>query len=277
MKINNEDEKLIKMKLNLFFSQCEDNLYISLLRNFFKFGGIELFNKYFYDDENLIYKIIKNCDLNCISSINLSLINNNFILIDKKFFSLFKLSLKLSHSEKNIFWNLVFSQRRIPSIQLKEFLIYSLEILKKPPVISEINKIQIDYEEFFDKVINSLLILFKNEINNENSTERLEKISEKIIYMFEFGKDENTKEYMCPMIDIFLKNYFKDKDEQQKIFSIMIKIYYNKIGEIEEKKKYRNLLNEFIKYEKNKVNNEEQINYSNAINEFITNLPKSNK
>ena len=241
--LNNKDKSLIKSRLNLFFTQCEQNFYMFFIRDFFKYGGVEFFNKIFFDDENLIYKIMKNCDLDSINTIKMSLINNNFILLDKKFMNLCKFSFRLSPSEKNIFWNLVFAQGFIPSLNLENFLIFYISLLKNPIFLSGEETNEINFDDYFDKLINSILILFKKEINEDIKKNELEKLSKKCIVFFEF--DLILKKYIFQIIDLFLKNYFLNNNDRKKLFYYIAKEYF-----IQNNKNNNNLikLNEILKY-----------------------------
>ena len=224
--LNKNNINEIKNKFISFFSKCEEYFLMILIRDFFNCGGVELFNKIFFDDNNLIYKIIKNCDLNSINTINMSLINNNFILIDKKFYELFRFSLLLSPLERNIFWNIIFSQRYIPSVNLKDFLLFCINLLKNPPSKHSTQEmLQINYNEYFDRVIKSILIIFQKEINEDINASNWEKLSCKCMYMFDFGK--NLKKYIYQMIDVLLKNYFINFKDREKLFYYMVQQYFN--------------------------------------------------
>ena len=222
--LNNIEQDLIKQKLNLFFVQCEENFLNPPLKFFFMNGGVEIFNKIILDDEHLILKIIKNCDLVCINTINMSLINNKYILIDKKFFILFKYSILFSPLEKNIFWNLIFSQGKIPSITLEQFLINSINIIENPPSNKEETAL-INYNEFIGNIIKSIKILFKNEIINDinKGNSGLDTLSGKISHIFEF--DSGLKLHIFILIDNFLEYYFDNKF-RKKMFSLIVQKYY---------------------------------------------------
>ena len=224
--LNNNDISLMKKKIKLFFIQCEDHFLINSMRDFFKCGGVKHFKELFFDDEQMIYKIIKNCDLNCINTINMSLMNSKFVIIDKEFKNLYRLSLLLPPSEKNIFWNLVFSQRCIPSLNLQDFLIYSIELLKNPPSNNSLKEIaKIEPDEFFGKIINSILILFQKEIYTDIIEESgWEKLSSKCICIFDFGI--SYKNYIYLIIDSLLKNYLVNDKDKKKLFYCMIQQYY---------------------------------------------------
>ena len=222
--INNEDINSLKQKLNLFLAQCEENFLYNPLKFFFLRGGIESFKKIIIDDEHLILKIIKNCDLKSINTINMSLISNKYILIDKKFFILFKYSILFTPLEKNIFWNLIFSQGKIPSLNLEQFLINSINIIRNPPNYKgEIT--QIDYNEFIGNIIKSIKILFKNEIMTEinKGDLGLDSLSGKFSLIFEF--DSNLKIYAFILIDNILE-YFFDNKNKKKMFSLIVQKYY---------------------------------------------------
>ena len=223
--INKNDMVSIKNMLNLFFKQCEENFLMHFMRDFFKYGGVKYFKKMFCDDEQLLYKIIKNCDLNCINTINMSLMNDKYILIDRKFKNLFKFSIRFSPSEKNIFWNLVFSQRQIPSLNLKDFLEYSSELLRNPPSNPSVKEeVQIDNDEFFDRIINSVLILYQKEIYSDIRESAWENLGNKCMYMLDF--DSSLKNYIYQMIDSLMKNYFIKDDDRKKLFYYMVQQYY---------------------------------------------------
>jgi hypothetical protein len=196
------------------------------MRDFFKCGGVEHFKELFFDDEQMIYKIIKNCDLICINTINMSLMNNKYVIIDKEFKNLYRLSIFFPPSEKNIFWNLVFSQRLIPSLNLQDFLIYSIELLKNPPSNNSLKEVaKIDPDEFFGKIINSILILFQKEIYTDIIEDSgLEKLSSKCICIFDFGI--RFKNYIYQIIDSLLKNYLVNDKDKKKLFYCMIQQYY---------------------------------------------------
>ena len=231
--INNNDIFLKKNKLELFFTQCENNFLINFMRDFFKCGGVEHFKELFFDDEQMLYKIIKNCDLNCINTINISLMNNKFIIIDKNFKNLYRLSLLLSPSEKNIFWNLVFSQRFIPSLNLQDFLVYSIELLKNPPSNNSFKEVaKIDPDEFFGKIINSILIIFQKEIYTDIIEESgWDKLISKCICIFDFGI--SFKNYIYQIIDSLLNNYLMNDKDKKKLFYYMVEQYYkNNISNI---------------------------------------------
>ena len=145
--------KVFELYLHKSFN-IEENFLNPPLKFFFLKGGVELFHTIIFDEEHLILKIIKNCDLKSINTINMSLISNKYILIDKKFFILFKYSILFTPLEKNIFWNLIFSQGKIPSLNLEQFLINSINIIRNPPNYKgEIT--QIDYNEFIGNIIKS--------------------------------------------------------------------------------------------------------------------------
>ena len=220
---NNEPEK-IKKKLNLFFMKCEENFLRYPLKSFFFRCGVDLFNKYFFDDEHLIMKIIQNCDLVDINSINFSLIEKKYILIDKKFPILFRYSIIFFPLSKHIFWSLVFSQGRIPSYNLEQFFIDCIKNIKNPPTINnEVAKINL--EEFFGNVINSIKILFKTEILNDikNGDTGLDSLSGKISHIFEF--DTELKKYIFILLDNFFDFYFENK-LKKKMLALIIQKYY---------------------------------------------------
>ena len=224
--LNNNESELIKKKLNLFFLQCEENFLNIPLKFFFSNSGVEIFSKYILDDEHLIIKIIRNCDLICKNALNMSLISNKYILIDKKFFLLFKYSILFSPLEKTIFWNLVFSQGHIPSIVLEEFLINCLNILKNPPTNKD-ELPQINIMEFFENMINSIKILFKNEILtdiNKGDT-GLDNLSGKISHVFDFNFI--PKNFIFILLDNFFEFYFDNK-LRKKMFLLIVQKYYTK-------------------------------------------------
>ena len=204
--------------------QCEENFLYNPLKFFFFREGINLFQKVIIDDEHLILKIIKNCDLVSINAINMSIMNNKYILIDKKFFILFKYSILFSPLEKNIFWNLIFSQGKIPSINLEQFLINSINIIRNPPIYKG-ETTSIDYNEFIGNIIKSIKILFKNEIMNEinNGDIGLDSLSGKFSLIFEF--DSGLKIYAFILIDNILEYYFDNKNKK-KMFSLIVQKYY---------------------------------------------------
>jgi hypothetical protein len=251
--INKNDIVSIKNMLNLFFKQCEENFLMNFMRDFFKYGGVKYFKKMFFDDEQLLYKIIKNCDLNCINTINMSLMNDKYILIDRKFKYLFKFSIRLSPSEKNIFWNLLFSQRQIPSLNLQDFLAYSNELLRNPPSNPSVKEeVQIDNDEFFDRIINSILILFHKEIYSDIGESAWEKLGSKCMYMLDF--DPSLKNYIYQMIDSLMKNYFLEDDDRKKLFYYMVQQYYkNNESNLNKLKALVELLDYFVKTQ-NEIN-----------------------
>ena len=220
----NNEPKQIKEKLNLFFEKCEENFLSYPLKSFFFRCGVDFFNKYFFDDDHLILKIINNCDLVDINSINFALIEKKYILIDKIFGVLFKYSIILSPLSKHIFWNLVFSQGRIPSYNLEQFLIDCIKNLKNPPTKNNETP-KINLEEFFGNVINSIKILFKTEILNDikNGDNGLDSLSGKISHIFEF--DTILKNYVFILLDNFLDFYFENK-LRKKMFALIIQKYY---------------------------------------------------
>ena len=222
--LNDDDINLLKQKLKLFLVQCEENFLYNPLKFFFFREGINLFQKVIIDDEHLILKIIKNCDLVSINAINMSIMNNKYILIDKKFFILFKYSILFSPLEKNIFWNLIFSQGKIPSINLEQFLINSINIIRNPPIYKG-ETTSIDYNEFIGNIIKSIKILFKNEIMNEinNGDIGLDSLSGKFSLIFEF--DSGLKIYAFILIDNILEYYFDNKNKK-KMFSLIVQKYY---------------------------------------------------
>ena len=224
--LNNNESDLIKNKLNLFFLQCEENFLNIPLKFFFQNGGVELFNKYILDDEHLIIKIIRNCDLICKNLINMSLIGNKYVLIDKKFFLLFKYSILFSPLEKTIFWNLIYSQGRLPSVVLEKFLINCLDIFQNPPTNKD-EVAQINILEFFENMINSIKILFKNEILNDinKGDNGLDNLSGKISHVFDFNV--MLKNFIFILIDNFLEFYFDNK-LKKKMFKLIVEKYYAK-------------------------------------------------
>ena len=223
--LNNNESNLIKNKLNLYFLQCEENFLNTPLQFFFDNGGVELFNKYILDDEHLIIKIIRNCDLVRKNIINMSLISNKYILIDKKFFLLFKYSILFTPLEKTIFWNLVFSQGRIPSVVLEDFLINCINIIQNPPNKDEVS--QINIMEFFENIINSIKILFKNEIVNDinKGDNGLDNLSSKILHILDFNVI--LKNFIFILLDNFFEFYLDNK-LRKKMFSLIIQKYYAK-------------------------------------------------
>ena len=223
--LNNNESNLIKNKLNLYFLQCEENFLNTPLQFFFDNGGVELFNKYILDDEHLIIKIIRNCDLVRKNIINMSLISNKYILIDKKFFLLFKYSILFTPLEKTIFWNLVFSQGRIPSVVLEDFLINCISIIQNPPNKDEVS--QINIMEFFENIINSIKILFKNEIVNDinKGDNGLDNLSNKILHILDFNVI--LKNFIFILLDNFFEFYLDNK-LRKKMFSLIIQKYYAK-------------------------------------------------
>ena len=160
-----------------------------------------------------------------MNTINMSLINNKYILIDKKFFLLFKYSILFSLLEKNIFWNLIFAQGKMPSIDLEQFLINSINIIRNPPSNNE-EVAKIDFNEFIGNIINSIKILFKNEINNDinKGDLGLENLSGKFSLIFEF--DLGLKMYAFILIDNILEYYFDNK-LKKKMFSLIVQKYYS--------------------------------------------------
>ena len=224
--LNNNERDLIKKKINLFFLQCEENFLDFPLKFFFNNGGVEIFSKYILDDEHLILKIIRNCDLVCKNAINMSLISNKYILIDEKFFLLFKYSILFSPLEKTIFWNLVFSQGRIPSVVLEQFLLNCLSILQNPPTNKD-EIAHINLMEFFENMINSIKILFKNEIFNDinKGDVGLDNLSGKMSHVFDFNF--LPKNFVFILLDNFFEFYFDNK-LRKKMFSLIVQKYYAK-------------------------------------------------
>ena len=278
--INKNDMVSIKNSLNLFFKQCEDNFLMNFMRDFFKYGGVKYFKKIFFDDEQLLYKIIKNCDLNCINTINMSLMNDKYILIDRKFKNLFKFSIRFSPMEKNIFWNLLFSQRHIPSLNLKDFLEYANELLRNPPSNPSIKEeVQIDNDEFFDRIINSILIIFQKEIFSDINESAWERLGSKCMYMLDF--DISLKNYIYQMIDSLMKNYFIKDDDRKKLFYYMVQQYYkNNETNINKLKALVELFDYFVKTQ-NEINKIEitgdeiyKPNYYLWFSDNITNMIK---
>ena len=266
--LNHKDIGLIRKQLICFFSQCEENFMMFSIRDFFKYGGVQLFNKEFLDEEKLIFKIIKNCDLNCINTIKMSLINNKFILIDKTFEYFYQKSFAFPPSEKNIFWNLIFAQGIIPSINLESFLKLSIKILNNPPTNPLKNgEIKIDYDEFFVKIINSILNLFKKEINGDINGGGFDKLNKKCIYMFDFNS--SLKRYIYQMIDSFLENYFMNINDRKKVFNSMTQEYFKENNKnINKLRNFAELLNYFI----NKNNNGEKNNNTEWISDDVKTL-----
>ena len=222
--LNNMEPIPIKQKINLFFVQCEENFLNLPLKFFFSRGGVEIFNIFIVDDEHLILKLIRNCDLECINTINMSLINNKYILIDKKFFILYKYSILLSPLEKNIFWNIIFSQGIIPSTNLEQFLVDSITISKNPPTLKgELDPI--NYDEFFGNIIKSIKILFKNEIFTDinNGDTGLDSLCGKISHIFEF--DLTKKGYIFILLENFFDFYFNNK-LRKKMFSLIVQKFF---------------------------------------------------
>ena len=274
--INNKDIKLVKYKLNLFFTQCEDNFLMYYVRDFFKYGGVELFKEAIFDDEYLIFKIIRNCDLNSIHTIKMSIINNNYILIDKTFLNLCRYSFLLSPSEKHIFWNLISAQKNIPSVSLKDFLLFCLEFLNNPPTSnSKEESIKINYDEFFDKIINSIN-LFKKEIFEDIHKSSWEELGRKLMYIFDF--DENLKKYIYQVIDSILENIRLDDDKKRVLFSFMVQQYFKDNNkDINKLKRLIKLLNYFseIHFENNKnINTTDKKNNENNIGWFSDDIRK---
>ena len=85
--------------------------------------------------------------------------------------------------------------------------------------------LQINYNEYFDRVIKSILIIFQKEINEDINASNWEKLSCKCMYMFDFGK--NLKKYIYQMIDVLLKNYFINFKDREKLFYYMVQQYFN--------------------------------------------------
>ena len=277
--LNNKDIKLMKKNLKLFFEQCEENFLMFFINYFFKIGGVEFFNQCFCDEEDLIFKILRDCDLNCINTVKMSIMNNNFILIDKKFTYLCKFSFRLSPSEKNIFWNLVFAQGQIPSLDLENFLKFCIDILINPPTnISKDEIIQINYDEFFDKVINSIFILFKKEIYTDINGGKLDNLGKKCIYMLDFNISSNDlKRYIYHMIDSFLNNFLLNEKDGKKLFYSMAHQYFKENNKnLDKLRNFWELLNYFLIYKKDimKNNNKDINNFNNIgwITDDIKNL-----
>ena len=220
--LDNSDIELIKQKLNLFFVQCEENFLNEPLRFFFLNNGVEIFSNIFLDDEHLILKIIRNCDMLCINKLNISLNSNRYILIDKKFFILFRYSILFSALEKNIFWNIIYSQGYIPSVNLEQFLLSSIDLLQNPPNIKE--EIIFNYDEFFWNIINSIKIVFKKEIFLDINKNDLDSLSQKFSHIFEFYL--GLKMYIFILVDIILEHYFFSRKERKKIFYLIMEKYY---------------------------------------------------
>ena len=224
--LNNVEQEPIKNKLKLFFIQCEENFLNPPLKFFFLNGGVEIFHRIIADDEHLILKIIKNCDLVSINNISISLFNNRYILIDKKFFILYKYSILFSPLEKIIFWNLIFSQGIIPSIDLEKFLINSINIIKNPPTNKD-EVAQIDYNEFIGNIIKSIKSLFKNEIvaDINKGDSGMKSLGGKFSHIFEF--DLGLKLYVFILLDNILEYYFDNKLRKKMFFLIVQKYFEN--------------------------------------------------
>jgi len=276
--INNKDIKMIKNKLNLFFTQCEENFLMYFLRDFFKYGGIELFHEAFFDDDTLIFKIIRNCDLSCINTIKMSLLNNNYILIDKIFLNLCRHSFLLSPSEKIIFWNLIVAQKCIPSVNLEDFLKFCIDFLNNPPTNNfKEESIKINNDEFFDKVIICIKNLFQKEIYGYIAKGSWDDLSKKFMYIFDFS--QNLKKYIYQVIDSFLDIIIQNND-RKKLFYLMVQQYYKKNkGDINKLRGLVELLDYFLKVQtennKNKNNKENNIGwFSEEINILIKDIIK---
>ena len=71
------------------------------------------------------------------------------------------ISFLLSPSEKHIFWNLISAQKNIPSVSLKDVLLFCLEFLNNPPTSnSKEESIKINYDEkVIKKNINDKVII----------------------------------------------------------------------------------------------------------------------
>ena len=213
----------------------------------------------------------------------MSLINNNYILINEKFKYLCKFSFRLSPSEKNIFWNLIFAQGHIPSLNLENFLKFCVELLNNPPTnLLRDENIKIDCDEFFDKVINSILILFKKEIYGNINKNELEVLSKKCTFMFNF--DSVLKNYIYQMIDAFLNNFFLNNNVSKKLFYYMVEQYYKEnISNRNNLRKLAELLNYFLKCQQdiNNNNNRDKNNNDNIgwipdnIKTLINNIMKT--
>ena len=273
--LNDNETNLIKYKLNLFFLQCEENFLNPPLKFFFVKGGVELFHKIIFDEEHLILKIIKNCDLISINTINMSLMNNKYILIDKKFYILFKYSILFSPLEKNIFWNLIFSQGTIPSTNLEQFLINSINIIRNPPSTKE-DIAQIDFNEFFGNIINSIKILFKNEINNDinKGDFGLDALSGKLSLVFEL--DFNLKTYAFILFDNVLEYYFDNKNKKKMFLLIVQKYYANNSKNIKNLRTMIDFVFFFINECKKRYSGDKSINswISDDIKTIISEITK---
>ena len=273
--LNDNETNLIKYKLNLFFLQCEENFLNPPLKFFFVKGGVELFHKIIFDEEHLILKIIKNCDLISINTINMSLMNNKYILIDKKFSILFKYSILFSPLEKNIFWNLIFSQGTIPSTNLEQFLINSINIIRNPPSTKE-DIAQIDFNEFFGNIINSIKILFKNEINNDinKGDFGLDALSGKLSLVFEL--DFNLKTYAFILFDNVLEYYFDNKNKKKMFLLIVQKYYANNSKNIKNLRTMIDFVFFFINECKKRYSGDKSINswISDDIKTIISEITK---
>ena len=222
-KLNDHIDKVIKEKLLLFFKQCEDNFLIHILNYFFMNGAVAKFKKLFFDDINLVYNIIKYCDMYSINIINMSLIDGNYILIDKIFLELYKQSINFTFQEKNIFWNLVYAQKNIPSLKLADFLTISVELSNKLLAKFKNEEINIKYfDEFFLRIIDSINILFNIEINRDIRAEgkAVENLAERLIIIFDF--DSIFKSYIYKILICFLKNYYDSIKPRSDMFKLLI-------------------------------------------------------
>ena len=222
-KLNGVTPKLIKEKLKLFFEECDENCLLNFLKYFFTNDGVALFKQMFYDDTTLIYKIIMYCDIYSINVINMSLMTDNYIIIDKCFSDLFRYSLNFSFKEKNIFWNIVFAQKNIPSLKLNDFLLLAIELSNE--LFSKYNKKALnpkEFDEFFLRIINSINYLFFKKINDEIKKNGMlsENIIDAILLIFNF--DCNFKSYIYKIIICFVKKYNYDIKSRSEMLNLSI-------------------------------------------------------
>ena len=235
-KLNGSKPQVIKEKLKLFFEECDENFLLNFLKYFFSNDGVALFNQIFYDDTTLIYKIIMYCDICSINVINMSLMTDSYIIIDKTFSDLFRYSINFSFKEKNIFWSIVFAQKSIPSLKINDFLSLSIELSNE--LISKYNKNELnskEFDEFFLRIINSINYLFVKEIKEEiqkNGTTS-ENMINIILQIFNF--DFSFKKYIYKVIICFFKKYYNDIKSRSEIFSLSVAKFINLYNNDKEK------------------------------------------
>ena len=206
-KIFDFNQKTIKEKLHMFINLCVDNFYIEIL-NFFFNNGLGIFSSSFFDDEQLIFDVVIYANVQSINSISLNLLYGRYILFDKNIYKIIKYSFDLSSSEQNKLWNLIYSQGKLPSSSLKEFIENFIEFSKL-----YISKTKNEQDELFNHFSKGIKNLFKNEIFGISQKSNYLDLN----YLFEFNCV--FSEYVYGVFIIVIENFGKDGTE--KFFNII--------------------------------------------------------